>query len=144
MKGLSDKPSGVHARGGDTAKQKQLGFQYRVGFQAGVERALDYYSGQSGDFSGHVRTGRAAFPASHTRVLTTHINFVIGKVPPTARSCGSGKRHWQASLKGPNGDRGPSEWSVTGLSRNRPGGPLTRFQDEAFLKVRIANYEVQQ
>jgi GDP-L-fucose synthase len=42
--GMSDKPAGVHARGGDTAKQKQLGFQYKTGFRDGIERALRYYS----------------------------------------------------------------------------------------------------
>ena len=46
VKGLSDKPAGVHARGGDTTKQKQLGFQYKVDFRTGVERALSYYSRQ--------------------------------------------------------------------------------------------------
>jgi GDP-L-fucose synthase len=45
VKGLSDKPAGVHARGGDTAKQKQLGFQYRIAFRDGIERALKYYAG---------------------------------------------------------------------------------------------------
>lgn len=44
VRGLSDKPVGVHARGGDTAKQKLLGFQHKVDFQAGIERALKYYS----------------------------------------------------------------------------------------------------
>jgi GDP-L-fucose synthase len=44
VKGLSDKPAGVHARAGDTTKQKQLGFQYKTDFRAGVERALNYYS----------------------------------------------------------------------------------------------------
>jgi nucleoside-diphosphate-sugar epimerase len=44
VKGLSDKPAGVHARGGDTTKQRQLGFRPRIGFQAGVEGAIKYYS----------------------------------------------------------------------------------------------------
>lgn len=44
VRGLSDKPAGVHARGGDTAKQKALGFSYTIDFAAGVRRALDYYS----------------------------------------------------------------------------------------------------
>jgi GDP-L-fucose synthase len=39
--GLSDKPAGVFARGGDTAKQAAMGFGYRVGFQAGIRLALD-------------------------------------------------------------------------------------------------------
>jgi GDP-L-fucose synthase len=41
VKGMSDKPSGVHARGGDVTKQKQLGFQYSIGFRDGIERALN-------------------------------------------------------------------------------------------------------
>ena len=44
VKGLSDKPSGVHARGGDTAKQRQMGFQHNIDFRTGIERALKYYS----------------------------------------------------------------------------------------------------
>jgi GDP-L-fucose synthase len=44
VNGLSDKPTGVYARGGDTAKQKELGFQYTIDFQTGIERALKYYS----------------------------------------------------------------------------------------------------
>lgn len=44
VRGLSDKPAGVHARGGDTTKQKALGFQYSMDFKKGIEKALDYYS----------------------------------------------------------------------------------------------------
>jgi GDP-L-fucose synthase len=44
VKGLSDKPAGVHARGGDTTKQRQLGFHYRIDFRTGIERALKHYS----------------------------------------------------------------------------------------------------
>jgi GDP-L-fucose synthase len=44
VKGMSDKPVGVHARGGDTAKQRQLGFKPNIDFRTGVERALAYYS----------------------------------------------------------------------------------------------------
>jgi GDP-L-fucose synthase len=44
VRGLSDKPAGVHARSGDTAKQRQLGFQHKIDFQAGIERALKYYA----------------------------------------------------------------------------------------------------
>jgi GDP-L-fucose synthase len=44
VKGLSDKPAGVYARGGDTEKQWQLGFQARIPFKAGIERALTYLS----------------------------------------------------------------------------------------------------
>jgi nucleoside-diphosphate-sugar epimerase len=41
--GMSDKPEGVFARGGDTGKQKALGFIAKVSFQEGITRALDYY-----------------------------------------------------------------------------------------------------
>ena len=44
VKGMSDKPVGVHARGGDTAKQTQLGFKPKIDFRQGVKRALAYYS----------------------------------------------------------------------------------------------------
>ena len=44
VQGMSDTPAGVHARGGDTAKQKSLGFEYTMSFKTGVERALDYFS----------------------------------------------------------------------------------------------------
>lgn len=46
VRGVSDKPAGVHARGGDTTKQKQLGFQCRTSFREGITRALQYYSRQ--------------------------------------------------------------------------------------------------
>jgi len=42
--GLSDKPAGVHARGGDTTKQRQVGVQYKIAFKTGIERALKYYA----------------------------------------------------------------------------------------------------
>jgi GDP-L-fucose synthase len=41
--GLSDKPSGVFARGGDTTRQKELGFKHCIDFQTGIERAIKYY-----------------------------------------------------------------------------------------------------
>jgi nucleoside-diphosphate-sugar epimerase len=44
VKGMSEKPAGVHARGGDTTKQRELGFQHKLEFRAGIERALAYYS----------------------------------------------------------------------------------------------------
>ncbi len=44
VRGMSDKPSGVHARGGDTTKQARLGFRYKVEFQSGIERAMKYYA----------------------------------------------------------------------------------------------------
>jgi GDP-L-fucose synthase len=43
VKGMPDKPAGVHARGGDTTKQNELGFQYKIGFRAGIENALNLY-----------------------------------------------------------------------------------------------------
>ena len=43
VKGMSDKPSGVHARGGDTALQRKLEFSAAIDFRTGVKRALDYY-----------------------------------------------------------------------------------------------------
>lgn len=41
--GLSDKPSGVYARGGDTKLQKSFGFEYKIDFRKGIERAINYY-----------------------------------------------------------------------------------------------------
>lgn len=41
--GMSDKPEGVFARGGDTRKQAAFGFEHRIDLRAGVERALDYF-----------------------------------------------------------------------------------------------------
>jgi nucleoside-diphosphate-sugar epimerase len=41
--GLSDRPEGVFARGGDTGKQKSLGFEYQISFAQGIERALKYF-----------------------------------------------------------------------------------------------------
>jgi GDP-L-fucose synthase len=43
VKGMSDKPAGVHARGGDTTKQRAMGFTHRIGFREGIERAIEYY-----------------------------------------------------------------------------------------------------
>ena len=48
VKGMSDKPAGVHARAGDTAKQKQFGFAYGISFREGVSRALEDHSRQPG------------------------------------------------------------------------------------------------
>jgi len=42
--GLSTKPEGVFARGGDTALQKKLGFMAQIDFRTGVRRALNFYS----------------------------------------------------------------------------------------------------
>jgi GDP-L-fucose synthase len=44
VRGLSDKPAGVHARAGDVAKQRRLGFTPSIRFAQGIRRALDYYS----------------------------------------------------------------------------------------------------
>lgn len=44
VEGLSDKPSGVFARGGDTTKQDSLGGRHTIGFRTGVERAVAYYA----------------------------------------------------------------------------------------------------
>lgn len=41
--GLSDKPAGVFARGGDTSKQKKFGFEYQVSFREGIRKALNRY-----------------------------------------------------------------------------------------------------
>ncbi len=46
--GVSDKPAGVHARAGDTAKQRSLGFEYSISFRDGIARALEYYSSSPG------------------------------------------------------------------------------------------------
>lgn len=41
--GMTDKPAGVYARGGDVKKQKAFGFEYKIDFRAGIQRALSYY-----------------------------------------------------------------------------------------------------
>lgn len=46
--GMADRPEGVFARGGDTGKQRSLGFVPRLGLAEGVRRALDYYERSSG------------------------------------------------------------------------------------------------
>lgn len=43
VKGTSDKPEGVFARGGDTARQREFGFSHTIGFRDGIARALKYY-----------------------------------------------------------------------------------------------------
>jgi len=45
--GLSDKPTGVFARGGDTAKQLAYGFNHKVAFREGIRMALGHYQGES-------------------------------------------------------------------------------------------------
>ena len=44
VKGTSDKPEGVFARGGDVTKQKSLGFAYQTDFKDGIRKAIDYYA----------------------------------------------------------------------------------------------------
>lgn len=41
--GISDKPSGVFARGGDTAKQRHHGFVHRTTLAEGVENAIEFF-----------------------------------------------------------------------------------------------------
>lgn len=43
IKGMSDKPEGVFARGGDTARQRGLGFTPAIPFREGIARALAWY-----------------------------------------------------------------------------------------------------
>jgi GDP-L-fucose synthase len=45
IKGTSDKPEGVFARGGDTARQRSSGFAHTVSFREGIAKALAYYGG---------------------------------------------------------------------------------------------------
>lgn len=44
--GTSNKPEGVFARGGDTEKQKTLGFEYAIGFEDGIAKALKFFGGK--------------------------------------------------------------------------------------------------
>lgn len=46
VKGLSDKPTGVFARGGDVTKQNELGFENKIAFESGVRKALEYFAAQ--------------------------------------------------------------------------------------------------
>lgn len=46
VRGLSDKPAGVFARGGDTQKQRAFGFEATVDFRTGVRNAILFYSTQ--------------------------------------------------------------------------------------------------
>lgn len=43
VKGMVDKPTGVFARGGDTTKQKEFGFQHKTKFKDGIKSAILYY-----------------------------------------------------------------------------------------------------
>ena len=42
--GLSDKPAGVFARGGDVTKQAAAGFDFAVSFVDGIRQAIAFYS----------------------------------------------------------------------------------------------------
>ena len=44
VKGTSNTPEGVFARGGDTALQQKLGFSAQTSFREGIARTLEYYS----------------------------------------------------------------------------------------------------
>ncbi|HYE56864.1 MAG TPA: NAD(P)-dependent oxidoreductase, partial [Rhodothermales bacterium] len=46
--GTSDKPEGVFARGGETAKQVAHGFRATISFEEGVARAIAHYDTQGG------------------------------------------------------------------------------------------------
>lgn len=43
IRGMTDAPSGVFARGGDIKKQHRLGFAPTIDFRTGIERAITYY-----------------------------------------------------------------------------------------------------
>ena len=47
VSGTSDMPEGVFARGGDTAKQKALGFEHTIDFRDGVRQALAYFESKA-------------------------------------------------------------------------------------------------
>ena len=71
VRGLSDKPVGVFARGGDTIKQRQLGFQHEIDFRTGIERTLKYYSEvllESMRLTGIGRTQGKCLPTSALRL----------------------------------------------------------------------------
>jgi len=44
VKGTSDKPEGVFARGGDTKKQHEFGIVHKIDFKTGIERAISYFT----------------------------------------------------------------------------------------------------
>ena len=46
IKGSTDKPEGVFARGGDIVKQRSFGFQHSLDFQTGIKQAISYYEQQ--------------------------------------------------------------------------------------------------
>jgi GDP-L-fucose synthase len=44
--GISDKPSGVFARGGDITKQQGYGFRFKTSFREGIERVMAFFDRQ--------------------------------------------------------------------------------------------------
>lgn len=42
--GLSDKPAGVFARGGDTKKQEKYGFKYHTDFRIGIRKSIEWFN----------------------------------------------------------------------------------------------------
>ena len=44
IRGLSDRPTGVFARGGDTEKQANFGFAFSTGLEDGIRRSIEYLS----------------------------------------------------------------------------------------------------
>jgi GDP-L-fucose synthase len=44
VRGTSEKPEGVYARGGDTKKQRAFGFTPNIDFRTGIERAIRHYT----------------------------------------------------------------------------------------------------
>jgi nucleoside-diphosphate-sugar epimerase len=44
VRGMSDRPTGVFARGGDTRKQESLGVRPGIEFAVGLKRCLNYYA----------------------------------------------------------------------------------------------------
>jgi nucleoside-diphosphate-sugar epimerase len=46
VRGTSNTPEGVFARGGDTTKQRQFGFKYKISLRSGIQRALTFFRGE--------------------------------------------------------------------------------------------------
>ncbi|HEY5653423.1 MAG TPA: NAD-dependent epimerase/dehydratase family protein [Pontiella sp.] len=46
VRGTSNTPEGVFARGGDTDLQKKMGFEYSLSFREGIEKGLKYFHAQ--------------------------------------------------------------------------------------------------
>jgi GDP-L-fucose synthase len=46
IRGMTEAPAGVYARGGDTKKQRSLGFTHVADFRTGVERGINYFTGR--------------------------------------------------------------------------------------------------